>query len=164
MWVAELSKKGFLWLALLCTLLQLGLNLPASLWIDQNVTSKENNSFALAYGQPADGQPAYGQPAITAADEYTLQDLAYKRELEEEQKEEEQKGEESEDENKEENQTESEAEAGVTILLPAKIRSDFPLLFTIFRCENTKIIPLAISAKAPIPKYILYQQFKYHLG
>lgn len=151
MWAAQLSKKTFLWLALLCTLLQLGLNLPAAT-ANEFITSNDNYSFALGDTRAE----------ISAVNHDDTQGLVYKRELEEEeQKEEENNKEEKEEETTTEN--EEEAAANIDLFLAEKPASNF-LLFRLRAFKNTKINPQAIKATVFIPKYILYQQFKYHLG
>lgn len=151
LWVAELPKKAFLWLALLCTLLQLGLNLPM-IAANEFITSNDNNSFILGDTRPE----------ISAVNHDDKQGLVYKRELEEqEQKEEETK----EEESQEETATESEEELSVGWLLfwPAKVERN-ALLYILLAAKNTKIRAVAVATTVLVPKYILYQQFKYHLG
>ena len=157
--VAELPKKAFLWLALLCTLLQLGLNLPVSTAATyQVITSDDNNCFDLGDNNPE----------ISAINGNALQDIVYKKELEEQQtKEGEGNGEQDtkDEESKEENQTEREEELsiGCPLFWPAKVERN-SLLHILLAAKNTKISAIAIATTVLVPKYILYQQFKYHLG
>lgn len=145
---AQLSKKTFLWLALLCTLLQLGLNLPVA---TANEFIKNNDNYSFALGDT--------RAEISAVNCDDTQGLVYKRELEEEEKREEKS------KSEEENPTESEEELKLNLWLFSAIKARQPLfLFRFLAAKNTKIRAIAMATTMLVPKYILYQQFKYHLG
>jgi len=144
-WVSEAPKKVFLWLTLLCTLLLTGLNLPHSAVVSVAQQTLNDKDFLLS-GSQAEISPTIQDGVL---------DLGYKEESEEE---------ESKEEEENEQKREQEKKPDTSLLLPASSAKLFSLLFFVCTQQAATADTTAVCTTQAIPKYILYQQFKYHLG
>lgn len=144
-WANQAPKKAFLWLTLLCTLLLTGLNLPHLAVASVAERTISEQGFLLSDNQAE----------ISPVNQDGVLDLGYKEESEEEEGKE-------EEENEQERQQEKKPDT--SLFLPTSLAKLFSLLFFVCTEQVATVDTTAVCTTQAIPKYILYQQFKYHLG